>query len=61
MIYEELEDGELIIIDRKKIDTAYIEKCGQNLNEFENWLFSGVINPVDVQDALNRFYEELPF
>lgn len=61
MIYEELEDGELIIIDRKKIDTTYIEKCGQNLNEFENWLFSGVINPVDVQDALNRFYEELPF
>ncbi|PVX40579.1 hypothetical protein C8D76_103152 [Pasteurella langaaensis DSM 22999] len=61
MIYEELEDGELIIIDRKKIDMAYVEKRGQNLNEFENWLFSGAINPVAVQDALNRFYAEMPF
>lgn len=60
MIYEELEDGELII-DRKKIDTAYIEKRGQNLNEFENWLHCGAIDPQSAQDVLNKFYEQMPF
>lgn len=60
MLIEQQEDG-LIIVDRTKIDADHIKKCGQNLDEFEQWLFSGAINPVAAQQVLERYYAEMPF
>lgn len=61
MIYHAMDEDEIVIVDRQKIDRTYIEMLNNNLNEFENWLHSGAISPAAAQNVLNKFYEQMPF
>ena len=49
------------MINRKEIDKATKEEQERKLNEFQDWLMSGIIDPQRASEIIELYYEENPF
>ena len=50
-----------LMINRKEIDEAAKEEQERKLNEFQDWLMSGIIDPQRASEIIELYYEENPF
>lgn len=48
-------------INRKERDEAAKEEQERKLNEFQDWLMSGIIDPQRANEIIELYYEENPF
>ena len=53
-------DASLMINRRDKDETAKEER-ERKLNEFQDWLMSGIIDPQRASEIIELYYEENPF
>lgn len=49
------------MINRKERDKTAKEERERKLNEFQDWLMSGIINPQRASEIIELYYEENPF
>lgn len=49
------------MINRKEIDEAAKEERERKLNEFQDWLMSGIINPQRADEIIKLYYKDIPF
>lgn len=49
------------MINRKEIDETTKEERERKLNEFQDWLMSGIIDPQRASEIIELYYEENPF
>ena len=49
------------MINRKKRDETAKEEQERKLNEFQDWLMSGIIEPQRASEIIELYYEENPF
>ena len=64
----ELSSGEKIMkkdsfsmINRKEKDETAKEEQERKLNEFQDWLMSGIIDPQRAKEIIELYYKEMPF
>ncbi|QPB42188.1 hypothetical protein [Rodentibacter haemolyticus] len=50
-----------IIINRFEIDRTFAQFQAENLNQFEQWLLSGAINPQHALEIIEKYYTNMPF
>lgn len=50
-----------LMINRKEIDETAKEEQERKLNEFQDWLMSGIIDPQRASEIIELYYEENPF
>lgn len=50
-----------LTINRKEIDETAKEEQERKLNEFQDWLMSGIIDPQRASEIIELYYEENPF
>lgn len=50
-----------LMIDRKEKDETVKEEQERKLNEFQDWLMSGIIDPQRASEIIELYYEENPF
>lgn len=50
-----------LMINRKEIDETAKEEQERKLNEFQEWLMSGIIDPQRASEIIELYYEENPF
>lgn len=53
-------DTSLMINQKEKDETAKEER-ERKLNEFQDWLMSGIIDPQRASEIIELYYEENPF
>lgn len=49
------------MINRKEKDEIAKEERERKLNEFQDWLMSGVIDPQRAREIIELYYKEMPF
>lgn len=49
------------MINRKEKDETAKEEQERKLNEFQDWLMSGIIDPQRASGIIDLYYEENPF
>lgn len=49
------------MINRKEIDETAKEEQERKLNEFQDWLMSGIIDPQRAKEIIELYYKEMPF
>lgn len=49
------------MINRKEIDKTSKDEQERKLNEFQDWLMSGIIDPQRASEIIELYYEENPF
>lgn len=49
------------MINRKEQDKTAKEEQERKLNEFQDWLMSGIIDPQRASEIIELYYEENPF
>lgn len=50
-----------LMINRKEIDETTKEEQERKLNEFQDWLMSGIIDPQRASEIINLYYKDMPF
>ena len=50
-----------LMINRKERDEAAKEEQERKLNEFQDWLMSGIIDPQRANEIINLYYKDMPF
>lgn len=50
-----------LMINRKENDRSASKEREQKLNEFQDWLMSGIIDPQRASEIIELYYEENPF
>lgn len=50
-----------LMINRKDKDRSASKEQEQKLNEFQDWLMSGIIDPQRASEIIELYYEENPF
>ena len=50
-----------LMINRKEKDAAAKEEQERKLNEFQDWLMSGIIDPQRAKEIIEFYYKEMPF
>ena len=50
-----------LMINRKKKDETAKEEQERKLNEFQDWLMSGIIDPQRASEIINLYYKDMPF
>lgn len=50
-----------LMIDRKEKDETVKEEQERKLNEFQDWLMSGIIDPQRADEIIKLYYKEMPF
>ena len=50
-----------LMINRKENDSSASKEREQKLNEFQDWLMSGIIDPKRAGEIIELYYEENPF
>lgn len=50
-----------LMINRKERDETAKEEQERKLNEFQDWLISGIIDPQRASEIIELYYEENPF
>lgn len=50
-----------LMINRKERDETTKEEQERKLNEFQDWLMSGIIDPQRAGEIIELYYEENPF
>lgn len=50
-----------LMINLKEIDETAKEEQERKLNEFQDWLMSGIIDPQRAGEIIELYYEENPF
>lgn len=50
-----------LIFNRKWRDETAKEEQERKLNEFQDWLMSGIIDPQRASEIIELYYEENPF
>ena len=50
-----------LMINRKEIDKTAKEEQERKLNEFQDWLMSGIIDPQRASEIINLYYKDMPF
>ena len=49
------------MINRKEIDEIAKEERERKLNEFQDWLMSGIIDPQRASEIIELYYKDNPF
>ena len=49
------------MINRKEQDQSADKERERKLNEFQDWLMSGIIDPQRASEIIELYYEENPF
>lgn len=49
------------MINRKEIDETAKEERERKLNEFQDWLMSGIIDPQRANEIINLYYKDMQF
>lgn len=49
------------LTNQKEIDETSKEERERKLNEFQDWLMSGIIDPQRASEIIELYYEENPF
>ena len=49
------------MINRKEKDETAKEEQERKLNEFQDWLMSGIIDPQRASEIIELYYKENPF
>ena len=49
------------MINRKEQDKTAKEEQERKLNEFQDWLMSGIIDPQRAKEIIELYYKEIPF
>lgn len=50
-----------LMINRKENDRSVSKDREQKLNEFQDWLMSGIIDPQRAKEIIELYYKEMPF
>lgn len=50
-----------LLINQKEKDETAKEERERKLNEFQDWLMSGIIDPQRASEIIELYYEENPF
>nr|DAS28613.1 MAG TPA: hypothetical protein [Caudoviricetes sp.] len=50
-----------LMINRKEKDETAKEEQERKLNEFQDWLMSGIIDPQRASEIINLYYKDMPF
>ena len=50
-----------LTINREEKDKSVKEEQERKLNEFQDWLMSGIIDPQRASEIIELYYEENPF
>lgn len=50
-----------LMINRKDKDSSAAKEREQKLNEFQDWLMSGIIEPQRAKEIIELYYKEIPF
>lgn len=50
-----------LMISRKDKDCSSSKEREQKLNEFQDWLMSGIIDPQRAKEIIELYYKEMPF
>ena len=50
-----------LMINRKEQDETAKEEQERKLNEFQDWLMSGIIDPQRANEIINLYYKDMPF
>lgn len=50
-----------LMINRKENDRSASKEREQKLNEFQDWLMSGIIDPQRAKEIIEIYYKEIPF
>ena len=50
-----------LMINRKEKDETAKEEQERKLNEFQDWLMSGIIDPKWAEEIIELYYKEMPF
>lgn len=50
-----------LMINRKNRDHSANKEREQKLNEFQDWLMSGIIDPQRAKEIIEFYYKEMPF
>lgn len=49
------------MINRKEQDKTAKEEQERKLNEFQDWLMSGIIDPQRAKEIIELYYKDMPF
>ena len=49
------------MINRKEMDETVKEERERKLNEFQDWLMSGIIDPQRASEIIQLYYKDMPF
>ena len=49
------------MINRKEQDQTADKEKERKLNEFQDWLISGIIDPQRSKEIIELYYKEMPF
>ncbi len=49
------------MINRKEMDETAKEEHERKLNEFQDWLMSGIIDPQRADEIIKLYYKDMPF
>lgn len=49
------------MINRKEKDETVKEERERKLNEFQDWLMSGIIDPQRANEIIKLYYKDMPF
>jgi hypothetical protein len=50
-----------LMINRKEKDETAKEERERKLNEFQDWLMSGIIDPQRADEIIKLYYKDIPF
>lgn len=50
-----------LMINRQEKDETVKEERERKLNEFQDWLMSGIIDPQRAKEIIELYYKEMPF
>lgn len=50
-----------LMINRKENDRSVSKEREQKLNEFQDWLMSGIIDPQRAKEIIELYYKDMPF
>lgn len=50
-----------LMTSREETDRSVNKEREQKLNEFQDWLMSGIIDPQRAKEIIELYYKEMPF
>lgn len=56
-----MKKGSFKMINRKEQDQSTNKERERKLNEFQDWLMSGIIDPKRAEEIIELYYKEMPF